>query len=75
MAKQSDLLWRAAVCGRLMNLSIEPKQKQRFKQLRDAWIALAHDGPGLFSDVVAGDIAAVEDVQSVFVDGKDRCVH
>ena len=53
MTRQSDLLLRAAVCGRLMDLSVDANQKQRFKQLRDAWIALAHDGPDLRGETVA----------------------
>jgi hypothetical protein len=52
MARQSDLLLRAAVCGRLMNLSVDAKQRQRYKQLRDAWIALAHDRPDLCGEAI-----------------------
>jgi hypothetical protein len=64
MARQSDLLLRAAVCGRLMDLSVDVKQRQRFKALRDAWIALAHDGPDLSGETVAA-----------FVECRDGSIH
>lgn len=68
MARQSDLLWVAAVCRRLMVLSVDPKEKQRFKQLRDAWIALAHEGPDLRGETIGETIAA-------FVACQDGSIH
>lgn len=59
MVKQSGLLLLAAECGRLMDLSVDAKQRQRYKQLRDAWIALAHDRPDL-CDETTTDFAACQ---------------
>jgi hypothetical protein len=64
MVRQSDLLVRAAICGRLMDLTVDAKQRQRFKELRDAWIALAHDGPDLHGEAVAA-----------FVECRDGSIH
>lgn len=66
-----EWLWRAAVCGRLMDLSIDPGQKQRFKQLRDSWIALAHDGPDLCGETVT---ALVETVAAL-VECQNASIH
>ena len=64
MRKQSDLLLLAAECGRLMGLSVDAKQRRRYKQLRDAWIALAFIDEG---------IAGVE--EAIFDQGKTKSIH
>ena len=55
----SELLWRASVCGRLMHLSVDPSRKRRFKELRDAWIALAHDDPETIAAFVESEGASI----------------
>jgi hypothetical protein len=69
---QSELLFRAAVCGRLMSLPVSPEQKQRFRALRDACIALAYRN--LSDETIPADIAAVEEVQPVF-DQAESAIH
>jgi hypothetical protein len=72
---QSALLLRAAVCGRLMDLPVSPEQKQRFRELRDACIALAYRAPNLSSEIVPAGIAAVEEFQSVFDQAESGSIH
>ena len=39
MTEQVDLFDRAAKCERLMDVALDPDQKEAFKQFRDMWIA------------------------------------
>jgi hypothetical protein len=50
-----------------MELSIDPKEKQRFKQLRDAWIALAYEGTDLRE--------AIGEAITPFVEGRSGSIH
>jgi hypothetical protein len=42
-----------------MHLSVDPSRKRRFKELRDAWIALAHDDPETIAAFVESEGASI----------------
>jgi hypothetical protein len=75
MDRASVLLRWAAECDVLMNLVSDPRDKQIYKRLRDTWIALAHHSPNLSYEIMDAEIAAVEEVQSIFGQGKSGTIH
>ena len=75
MDRGSVLLRWAAECDVLMNQASDPRDRQIYKRLRDTWMALAHHGPNLSYEIVDIDIEAVEEVESVFDQGKSGSIH
>jgi hypothetical protein len=75
MATQSELFRRAVEYNRRGNAVCDPGKKQIYKRLRDMWIWLACEGPNDAKDLIAGDIAAIEEIQSILDDGKSGSSH
>jgi len=47
-------------------MASDRKTKVIFTRLRDAWIVLANQSSGLARSAIAKDIAALEEIQSIF---------
>ena len=75
MATQSELFRRAVEYNRRGNTVSDPGKKQIYKRLRDMWIWLACEGPNNARDLIAGDIAAIEQIQSILDDGRNGSMH
>jgi hypothetical protein len=75
MDREAVLLKWAAECDVLMNLATDPKDKQIYKRLRDTWIALAHQCPNLSYEIMDADFSTVEEVQSIFDQGRNGSIH
>ena len=66
MSRQLELFSRAAECERRREMASDRKTKVIFTRLRDAWIVLANQSSGLARSAIAKDIAALEEIQSIF---------
>jgi hypothetical protein len=74
-ATRSDLFRRAVEYNRRGNSVSDPAKRLIYKRLRDMWIWLACEGPNDASDLIAGDIAAIEEIKSILDDGKNSSIH
>ena len=64
MRLQSDLFDRAADCERLKNLTSDHYKKLTLRLMRDLWIALANESPGMREHVLLNEIAELDKIQS-----------
>jgi hypothetical protein len=63
MTEQADLFDRAAKCERLMDVALDPDQKEALKLFRDMWIALANQSGTMTADDMTKKIADLEKLQ------------
>ena len=64
MRLQSDLFDRAADCERLRNLTSDHYKKLTLRLMRDLWIALANESPGMPERVLLNEIAELDKIQA-----------
>ena len=73
--QQSELFRQAAECDHRVKVVSDPAKKEIYRRLRDMWIWLACEGPNNARDLIAGDIAAIEQIQSILDDGRNGSMH
>ena len=66
MGLQSELFDRAANCERLTNLTSDHNKRLTLRLVRDLWIALANESPGMSERALSRAIAALDEMLSGF---------
>jgi len=67
MSRQSELFDRAAECERLTQEASDTGKQTAFRMLREMWIALANESSSMSSQMLAKEIAAIDELQATII--------